>query len=123
MRKRKNESVKFEDYIWDSIRRRFPAKLGWEEYQERTLKTGRRVDYTLHRQKYGRRQRAVIEAKNVKELTLAHVEQLDDHARTYHATHRVIAVPKRTKVSDEVKDVLHYLGIDLIRTRFRRRTN
>lgn len=121
MRKRKNESVEFEDYIWTALRRRFPAKLGWEREQERPLRTGGRADYTLHRQKYGKNERAVVEAKNVKELTISHVDQVDQYARTYHATHRIIAVPKGTKVSEEAKNYLDDLKIDLLRTRFRKR--
>jgi len=57
----------------------------------------------------------------VGELTIGHVDQLDDYARTYHATHRMIAVPSGTFVSDDVNDHMDDLEIDLMRTRFQKR--
>ena len=120
---RKTESVEFEDYIWPTIRRRFPQRLGWEIEQEKTLSNGSRVDYALWRYNRGKKQKAVIEAMNVKELLRRDVDHLDEYARTYYATHRLIAVPMGTIVSDMVRDYMDELEIELVRTRFVKMSN
>ena len=118
MRKRKRKSVNFEDYIYPNLRRKFPARLGWNIQQERTLKEGSRADYCLWRVKYGKKERAVAEAKNVSVLTRAHIDQLDHYARKYHASYRYIYIPSKTYVDKSVREYAKALGILIVRTRF-----
>ncbi len=118
MRKRKRESVKFEDYAYSFIRRNFPASLGWVIDQERTLKDGSRVDYCLYRLKYGKNERAVVEIKNVRNLTIYHINQLDHYARTYHASYRIVCIPSKTYVDDSVKEHADSLDIEIVRLRY-----
>jgi hypothetical protein len=117
MRRRKREAIRFEDHIYPTIRRRFPAHLGWNIEQERTLKDGSRTDYSANRVKYGKKERAVIEAKNVRELAKAHVDQLDHYAWRYHATDRLVVIPAKTKVPREVREYANDLAIDIVRAR------
>jgi len=121
MSKRKKRSVEFEDYIWPSVRRRFPEKKGWNIEQERALKDGSKADYCLSRVKYGKKERTVAEAKNVSELTKAHIDQLDHYARQYYASYRLVYIPSKTYVDKSVRDHAQDLDIDIVRTRFRKR--
>lgn len=118
MRKRKRKSVEFEDYIRPNLRRKFPAYLGWNIEQERTLKDASRADYCLWRVKYGKRQRAVAEAKNVSVLTRAHIDQLDHYARKYHASYRYVYIPSKTYVDKSIREHADDLDIVIVRTRF-----
>lgn len=118
MRKRKKKSVEFEDYIRPNLRRKFPAYLGWNIEQERTLKDASRADYCLWRVKYGKRQRVVAEAKNVSVLTKAHIDQLDRYARKYHASFRYVYIPSKTHVDKSVREHADDLDIVIVRTRF-----
>lgn len=104
MKKRKRESVKFEDYVYSNLRRKFPASLGWNIEQERSLKDESRADYCLWRVKYGKRERAVAEVKNVKNLTINHINRLDHYARKYHASYRLIYIPSKTHVDNSVRE-------------------
>ena len=118
MKKRKRKSVEFEDYIYTNLRKKFPAYLGWNIEQERTLKDKSRADYCLWRVKYGKRERAVAEAKNVSELTKTHIDQLDHYARKYHASYRYIYIPSKTYVDKSVREYTNALDIVIVRTRF-----
>jgi hypothetical protein len=118
MSRRKKESVDFEDYIYADLRRKFPAYLGWGFEQERTLIDGSRADYCLWRVKYGKKERAVAEAKNVVELTAAHLDQLDHYSRRYHASYRLLYIPSKTFVDGFVRDYADELSIQIVRTRF-----
>lgn len=118
MRERKRESVEFEDYIYSHLRKEFKPSLGWNIEQERTMKDGSRADYCLWRVKYGKRERAVAEAKNVTELTKAHINQLDHYARKYRASYRYIYIPSKTYVDDSVREYADELDIVIVRTRF-----
>ena len=130
MRRRKNESVKFEKSIRPSLRRLFPLKKGWEIKYQKTLENGLRVDYFLRNTKYAKERYVVVEAKNVRELTISHVRQVEKYQRTFRVSlshvnlqHHVdfIAVPSGAKVSKEVKAELKFVGIKVIHTRFRKR--
>lgn len=114
----KRKSVEFEDYIYPNLRRKFPAHLGWNIEQERTLKDASRADYCLWRVKYGKRQRTVAEAKNVSVLTKAHINQLDHYARKYHASYRFVYIPSKTHVDKSVREHADDLDIVIVRTRF-----
>jgi len=114
--KRKRASVRFEDYIYDDLRRKFPAKKGWNIEQERALPDGTRPDYVLYRVKYGKRERVVAEAKNVSELTLNHINQLDHYARRYHASYRLIYISSKTYVDSSVREYAYSLGIEIVRS-------
>lgn len=118
IRKMKRESIEFEDYIYPNLRRKFPEHLGWNIDQERTLKDGSRADYCLWRVKYGKRERAVAEAKNVFVLTKAHIDQVDHYARKYHASYRLVYIPSKTNVDKTVREYANDLDIDIVRTRF-----
>jgi len=118
MSRRKKESVDFEDYIYADLRRKFPLYLGWNFEQERTLMDGSRADYCLYRVKYGKKERAVAEAKNVVELTTSHLEQLDHYSRRYHASYRLMYIPSKTSVDSSVRDYADNLSIQIVRTRF-----
>jgi len=118
MQRRKLKSVKFEDYIRPDVRRKFPLYLGWNIDQERAVRDGTRPDYVLYRVKYGKKERAVIEAKDVAVLTKAHVEQLDHYCRIYHATYRLLYIPQRTFVDSVVREYAYDLGIQIVRTYF-----
>jgi len=118
MKKRKRKSVEFEDYIYANLRKKFPAYLGWNIEQERTLKDKSRADYCLWRVKYGKRERAVAEAKNVSELTKTHIDQLDHYARKYYASYRYIYIPSKTYVDKSVREYTNALDIVIVRTRF-----
>jgi hypothetical protein len=110
---RKRDSVDFEDHVWQMVRREFPEKLGWQMFQERRISEGSRADYALYRVKYGKRERAVVEAKNVIMLKPNHVEQLDRYAREYHASYRQIVIPAGTEIDDRARDMLEDLDIKL----------
>jgi negative regulator of genetic competence, sporulation and motility len=116
-RKRKRASVRFEDYIYGNLRGRFPARLGWVIEQERTLLNRKRPDYVLYRVKYGKRERVVAEAKNVKVLTINHINQLDQYARRYHASYRLIYIPSKTYVDSSVRQHANALDIEIVRVR------
>lgn len=118
MRKRKKDAVKCEDYVYSYVRRQFPASLGWNIEQERTLKDGTRVDYSLSRVKYGKKERAVIEVKNVGSLTKYHIDQLDHYARRYHATYRLVCIPSKTVVDYTVRQYARDLLIEIVRLRY-----
>lgn len=118
MRKRKRESVEFEDHIYPNLRKKFPAHLGWNIEQERILKDGSRADYCLWRVKFGKRQRTVAEAKNVSVLTKTHIDQLDHYARKYHASYRYVYIPSKTYVDKSVRKHADDLDIVIVRTRF-----
>jgi hypothetical protein len=114
-RRRKRASVRFEDYIHNHLRRRFPDRLGWNIEQERTLLNGTRPDYVLYRVKYGKRERVVAEAKNVRVLTINHINQLDHYARRYHASYRLIYIPSKTFVDSSVRQHANALEIEIVR--------
>jgi len=122
MKKRKRESVKFEDYVYSNLRRKFPASLGWNIEQERSLKDESRADYCLWRVKYGKKERAVAEVKNVTNLTINHTNQLDHYARKYHASYRLIHIPSKTHVDNSVREYADELGIEIVRLRYPRKT-
>ena len=122
MRRRKNESIKFENHIRKSIRRRFPRKKGWEIEQERTLRNRLRADYVLSNTKNTKKRFAIVEAKNVRELTDGHVRQLEEYCKAFrNVKDRLIAVPSGTKISKEVRANLKKAGIKVIHTRFKKR--
>jgi len=114
-KRRKRASVRFEDYIYGNLRGSFPARLGWNIEQERMLRNGKRPDYVLYRVKFGKRQRVVAEAKNVKVLTLNHINQLDQYARRYHASYRLIYIPSKTYVDNSVRQHANSLDIEIVR--------
>jgi hypothetical protein len=118
MKKRKKDSMDFEDYAYSYISRNFPAYLGWNIDQERILKDGTRVDYCLSRVKYGKNQRAVVEVKNVNSLTKNHIDQLDHYSRKYHATYRLLLIPSKTNVDEAVKEYADDLAIEIVRLRY-----
>jgi len=118
MSKRKRAAVKLEDYAYSCVRRRFPAYLGWSMEQERTLKDNSRADYCLWRVKYGKKERAVVEVKNVKYLTKGHIDQLDHYARKYHASQRLICIPSKTWVDSLVREYADDLAIEIVRLRY-----
>jgi hypothetical protein len=118
MSERKREAVDFEDYAYAYIRRRFPARLGWKIEQERTLKDSTRVDYCLWRTKFGKKERAVVEIKNVDTLTCANIDQIDHYARQYHASYRLICVPLKTLIDDSVGEYANDLVIEIVRLRY-----
>jgi len=118
MKKRKKDAVKFEDYAYSYVRRNFQLSLGWNIEQERTLKDGTRVDYSLSRVKYGKKERAVVEVKNVNSLTRYHIDQLDHYSRKYHATYRLVLVPSKTNVEESVKEYADDLSIEIVRLRY-----
>jgi hypothetical protein len=114
-RRRKRASVRFEDYIYGNLRRKFPARLGWTIEQERPLRNGTRPDYILYRVKYGKKERVVAEAKNVEILTINHINQLDHYARRYHASYRLIYIPSKTYVDRSVRQHANELAIEIVR--------
>jgi len=118
MQRRKRRSIKFEDYIYDDIRRKFPLHLGWNIDQERSVRDGTRPDYVLYRVKYGKRERAVVEAKDVAVLTKAHIDQLDHYCRIYHASYRLLYIPQRTFVDSAVREYAYSLDVQIVRTYF-----
>jgi len=64
---------------------------------------GTRPDYVLYRVKYGKRERVVAEAKDVRVLNINHINQLDYYARRYHASYRLIYIPSKTYVKSAVR--------------------
>jgi len=66
------EWAEFEEYLYPSIRKKYPAKDGWKIEQQKFLKSGRRIDYVA----YNGSKRVVIEAKDKKKLERKDVEQV-----------------------------------------------
>lgn len=117
-KRRIKKAIQFEGYIRNLLRRRFPAHLGWQIEKQRDLDIDGRADYVLYRVKYGKRERAVAEAKNVKELKLSHIDQIDRYARRYHASYRLLIIARKTVVPPELRHQSRRIGIDIVRTQF-----
>ena len=68
----------FEMYIYNTIRKRYPATAGWEIYEQYTIPDGSRVDfYVLRRNSRGEAVEAsVIEAKDKEDLMPADIDQV-----------------------------------------------
>ncbi len=65
-------------------------------------------------------EKAVADAKFVKELTSRHVDQVESYKETANAQKAAIFVPKKTKIPETVKEKAGDSDIKIIRKRARR---
>lgn len=85
---------------------------------QHTLQTGKRPDYFAIA-KANPQQKAVADAKFVKELTPQNVKQVADYKGTTGAQRAAIFVPKKTKISEAVRQKANDEGIKIIRKKAR----
>jgi len=116
-----SEWKEFEDYIYQNIRRRFPADEGWTIETQKWIKTPRTVfgfrkaDYVAYRGN----ERAVIDAKDKTTLSYADVEQILDYGAAYKATYLAIYTANDTVISEGVKDFANENEVRIICTQWR----
>ena len=103
----------FQDKVRNS---RFFA--GYKVKPQQTLPTGERPDY-LAKQIGNPQQKAVADAKFVKELTPQNVEQVASYKGTAKAQKAAIFVPKKTRIPRAVRQQAQDEDIEIIRKQAR----
>lgn len=116
-----SEWKEFEKYIYQNIRRRFPANEGWTIEPKKWIKTPhtvfgfRQTDYVAYRGN----ERAIIDAKDKTTLSYADIEQVLDYGAAYKATHLIIYTANNTVISEGVKEYAKENEVRIIRTQWR----
>ncbi len=103
----------FQDKVRNS---RFFA--GYKVKPQQTLETGKRPDYVAV-SKENPQQKAVADAKFVKELTPQNVKQVEGYKTTLSAKKAAIFVPKKTRIPRKVRAQAADSDIEIIRKRAR----
>lgn len=108
----------FEQYSWPTIRRNFPLQAGWDLLGEQlTLSGGRRPDYILYNERSS--ELAVVECKDVSQLTTTHINQAVEYANEIVADHVEVLIAGDTSVSDAAKELADEEGVRIRRLRWR----
>jgi len=105
----------FEVYIYNTIRRNYPAQDGWIIDEQPTLINGSRPDFIVSR----RKSIVVIDAKDKAELAMDDIYQIDRYGQQCKARSAVIYVANDTEIPEDVKSYANELGIRIIRTQWR----
>jgi hypothetical protein len=105
----------FENYMFDTISKRFPAYEGWNIEPQYTLGSGRRVDYLVWRDKCC----IVIDCKDRATLSYADIDQILDYVEECNALKCIIYVANDTYVSDTVKQCAQDSDVEIQRTQWR----
>ena len=112
----------FEVYIYDTVRKRYPAYEGWEIREQCLLKDGSKVDfYVVARNAQGQVVRgAVIEAKDKDELEILDIEQMIHYLTQTNADEATIYVANDTLIPPTVQERADEEDVQIIRTQWRR---
>lgn len=86
---------------------------GYTVEPQQTLPTGKRPDY-IATLKTNPKQKAVADAKFVKELTLQNVKQVTGYKATTKAQKAAIFIPKKTRIQRVARQKAHDEGIKII---------
>jgi predicted type IV restriction endonuclease len=107
--------TEFELHVYRTIRRRFPQYEGWEIYEQPTLDSGGRPDFTLR----GKSRTAVIDAKDKENLQPSDIDQIIEYSNELRAHWAIIYVANDTYVSDEVQQYADQERVEVARTQWR----
>ncbi|NVM28579.1 MAG: restriction endonuclease [Candidatus Helarchaeota archaeon] len=107
--------AEFEEYLYPTIRKKYPARDGWKIEAQKVLKSGLRIDWVV----FNGSQRIVIEAKDKQKLQFKDVEQVSNYRYEYKAQKGILYVANDTIVPDNVKEFCKMRNIKIIRTKWR----
>ncbi len=108
----------FEEYSWSTIRRNYPLYMGWELLGEQlTLISGKRPDYVLYNEYT--EELAVIECKDVRKLTTAHVNQAVEYAGETGSDYTEVVIAGDTEVSYWAEELAETEDVYIRRLRWR----
>lgn len=107
----------FEDWVRDTIKRRFPARQGWKIGYKKTLTSGHEPDFVV----YKRNERIVIDAKDKAELTRRDINQIVEDRGECNAQYGIIYIANDTYVSNSVRLYADDFKIKISRTRWRKK--
>jgi hypothetical protein len=112
----------FEVYIYDTVRKKYPAYEGWEICEQCSLEDGSRVDfYVVARNVQGQVVRGVvIEAKDKAELETVDIEQMIHYLTQTNAGEAIIYVANDTLISPTVQERADEEDVQIIRTQWGR---
>jgi hypothetical protein len=112
----------FELYIYDTVRKRYPAYEGWEIYEQCSLKDGSRIDFYVVKRNaqeqlvYG----VVIDAKDKAELEVVDIEQVTYYLTQTTADEAIIYVANDTLIPQTVQERADEEDVRIVRTQWER---
>jgi len=112
----------FELYIYDTVRKRYPAYEGWEIYEQCSLKDGSRIDFYVVKRNaqeqlvYG----VVIDAKDKAELEVVDIEQVIYYLTQTTADEAIIYVANDTLIPQTVQERADEEDVRIVRTQWGR---
>ena len=107
---------RFEEWVGDTIIRRFPKRQRWKIKPKKTLASGHKPDYVVCKGN----KRIVIDAKDKAELTHRDIDQIMEDRGEYKAR-AIIYIANDTYVSNPVQQRADEAGIEISRTRWRKK--
>jgi isopentenyl phosphate kinase len=109
-------------YVYDTVRKRYPAYEGWEICEQCALKDGSRVDFYVVKRNaqgqvvYG----VVIEAKDKAELEIVDTDQMIRYLTETNADEAIIYVANDTLIPPTVQERADEEDLQIIRTQWRK---
>ncbi|MCJ7768410.1 hypothetical protein MUP79_08470 [Candidatus Bathyarchaeota archaeon] len=112
----------FEVYIYETVRKRYPAYEGWEIREQCPLEDGSRVDFYLVKRNAQKQVvcGVVIEAKDKAELEIVDMEQMIHYLTQTNADEAIIYVANDTLIPPTVQERADEEDVQIIRTQWRR---
>ncbi len=108
----------FEEHSWSTIRRNYPLNVGWELHGEQfTLPSGKRPDYVLWNEYT--EEFAIIECKDVTNLTATHIDQALGYAYEIAADNVEVFIASDTEVSYGAQELAEEEDVYIRRLRWR----
>ncbi len=108
----------FKEHSWSTIRRNYPLSVGWELLGEQfTLPSGKRPDYVLWNEYM--EEFAIIECKDVANLTATHIGQALGYAYEIAADNVEVFIPSDTEVSYGAQELAEDEDVYIRRLRWR----
>lgn len=105
----------FQEHIYKTIRKNYPAWQGWKIERQKELATGRKPDFVI----YKSHKRVVIDAKDKAKLTSTDIDQVWEYKATYKASRAIISIAHDTEVPQSVREYANEAGIEIHRTFWR----
>jgi hypothetical protein len=112
----------FELYVYDTIRKRYPAYEGWDICEQCSLEDGSRVDFYVVKRNAQRRvvYGVVIEAKDKAELEILDIDQMIRYLAQTNADEAIIYVANDTLIPPTVQESADEEDVQIIRTQWGR---
>lgn len=97
----------FQDYVYKSLKRKYPVRGGWEVFSQKQVRIMGivcKADFLIENSK--RKKRIIVEAKDKKTLSISDLRQLKEYKRGAKAQEAIFYVASYSHIPTTIKEAV-----------------